>query len=246
VGRHYYPLDFLHTATSDAYADKVMGYGPIAYWPLWELSGTTARCLVNPAQNGTYNSDVSTWPPGAGIGDGNTAPFFDGANDFVNVLTATFTGNFDGTEGSIQIWAKVANVGVWTEVWTDATTRETYRFLVDGNNLSIIRREAANNQLGWFHFAGGPLGPIVENGVAETGWMHLVGTWSETVNQQIAYRDTVNKGILVAGAWAGVLAQCTIGSEDPGPNGVWNGWLAHCAVWNRALSAPEIAALSVV
>ena len=79
------------------YADRVMRYGPIAYWPLWEASGTVAHCLVNPLQNGTYNSPVQGWPPGTGIGDGNTAPWFDGATSFVNIFSvpiqSVLTGN---------------------------------------------------------------------------------------------------------------------------------------------------------
>ena len=39
---------------SGGYNEKVLRTGPIAYWPQDETSGTVARCLVNPAQNGTY------------------------------------------------------------------------------------------------------------------------------------------------------------------------------------------------
>jgi len=99
------------TWTAPAYWERVMATDPIAYWPLWETSGTVARCLINPAQNGAYNSNVSGWPPGPGIGDGNTAPFFDGTNDYVNPFSVTFRGRFNGAEGTVMIWAKVANVG---------------------------------------------------------------------------------------------------------------------------------------
>ncbi|NIV37784.1 MAG: hypothetical protein GWN58_52745, partial [Anaerolineae bacterium] len=34
------------------YIGKVLGTGPIAYWPLNEGSGASAHCEINPAQNG--------------------------------------------------------------------------------------------------------------------------------------------------------------------------------------------------
>ena len=94
-----------------SYVSRVLGFGPIAYWPLYESSGTTAACLVNAAQNGTYSADVSLWPPGPGIGDGNTAPEFDGATEWVNIDTAALVAAFNGAEGSFLIWARVFNVG---------------------------------------------------------------------------------------------------------------------------------------
>ncbi|GAI14148.1 unnamed protein product, partial [marine sediment metagenome] len=78
-----------------AYDDKVLGMDPIAYWPLSETSGLVANCLVNPAQNGVYTGVTLGQP---GIGDGNTAPYFDGTNDYVDVLTAAFIAAYNGSE----------------------------------------------------------------------------------------------------------------------------------------------------
>lgn len=229
------------------YAQKVLALGPIAYWPLWESSGTTAQCLVNSAQNGTYNSDVSTWPVADGIGDGNTAPGFDGANDYVNVNTVTLEGlwNAGGAECSILIWAKVFNVGVWT----DGNYHGCYRFRRNVSNYAFAQKTNVNNQF-QFSWAGGGTAEVNnEAGMTTVDWQCLVMTRSETADEVKYYR---NGGLLATDNTIGVWASATpwenqvIGAVTVLPNAPWHGWLAHCAVWMRALSLPEIQSLAIV
>ena len=96
-----------------SYADKVLSYGPIAYWPLWETAGASAACLVNPAQSGTAVG--VTWANDATGAFGTAAPFFDGANDDINIYTAALAAAFSGHVGSLMVWCRVANAGVWTD-----------------------------------------------------------------------------------------------------------------------------------
>jgi len=240
MGRHYYPLDFLHVAGGDEYIEKVLGYGPIAYWPLNEVSGTTARCWVNPAQNGTYSSDVSTWPVGAGIGDGNTAPFFDGANDSVGVLTAALIAAFNGTTGTVAIWVKVP-----AAAWVDGISRRSINFEPDVNNYAYSRKNFNANQLRHV-YAGNAVGGGVNTAHAEIVWMPLAMTWNGAAMQ--AYANGVADGAPVAiNAWAVPLAvNAVIGARTTVPVEPWHGYLAHCALWNRVLSLPEIQALATV
>jgi len=225
------------------YADKVRGFGPIAYWPLWEANGTVAQCLTNPAMNGTYSSAVNTWPVGPGIGDGNTAPFFDGANDFVNVFSATFQGAFNGSEGTMACWARVANAGVWT----DGAARRTHQFAVDAANRQRNGKTLANI-LFWDYTAGG-VNEFPSLAATPTAWFHMAASWSKIANTfQVYYNGAPQTPWIALGNWAGILAAnlTCIGSDDTTPTNPWHGWIAHMAVWNRPLTAATISALAAV
>ena len=228
------------------YIDKVLGYGPIAYWPLNEQSGTVARCLVNPAQNGTYARDVSVMTTGAGIGDGNTAPLFDGTNDYVDIYSATLNAAFSGSEGTLVLWVRVLNVGVWT----DGTLRIAARLYVNGTNYAQLARSGVNSTLAYDYTAGGVYDGVALGGLATTTWMQLGVTWSAAADQVRAYHNGIQTGATqtVLGAWAGALdaARTIIGAAVTPPAALWSGWLAHCIVWDRALAPAEIAALAVV
>jgi len=222
------------------YADKVRGFGPIAYWPLWEKNGTVAQCLTNPAMNGTYSSDVSTWPVQTGIGDGNTAPYFDGTNDSVNILTVALIAAFNGTTGTVAIWVKVP-----AAAWTDGTSRRAVSFQPDANNYVYTRKNLNANQLRHV-FLGNAVGGGVNTAHTEIVWMPLAMTWNGATMQ--AYANGVVDGApLAINAWAVPLAvAAVIGAWTTVPAEPWQGNLAHCALWNRVLTLSEIQALSVV
>ena len=94
------------------YADKILGYSPIAYWPLWEADGSTAEDISGNGFDGAY---VDVTLGADGIGDGRTCPLFDGAAGYMNAFSTGLRDAFNGAEGSFAIWAKVFNVGVWTD-----------------------------------------------------------------------------------------------------------------------------------
>jgi len=239
------PLVSMGGAVHGGYFAKVLATGPIAYWPLWEASGTTARCLVNPAQNGTYSSDVSTWPVGTGMGDGNTAPQLDGANDSVNVLTAALIAAFNGSEGTLFQWIKVANAGVWT----DLTRRDPFFVQVDGNNFCMMQKVSwANNRLGWYYTAGAVAESVTTGGLFSTDWVPIALTWSKAADEMKAYWAGAQSGVTqtILGNWAGNVGAAVLGATSAAPVNPWQGGLAHCAVWSRALSLTEYQALSIV
>lgn len=227
------------------YIDKVLGYGPIAYWPLNESSGTVAQCLVNPAQNGTYNSDVSGWPPGTGIGDGNTAPFFDGANDFINIYSATLAAAFNGAAGTVACWAKVVNVGAWT----DTVTRKTVTLRVDGSNFVYCphKKNTNNTYLAQYN-AAGTLEAVQTAGHTDVTWMHLAMTWDKAAEQMKAFKSGSQEGAtqVALGIWAGALSatQTVIGARNTAISDPWHGWIQHPGVWDTVLTQPQIADLA--
>lgn len=234
------------------YYKKVLATGPIAYWPQWEPSGGVSRCLVDSAQNGAYTGVTLGQP---GIGDGRTSPFFDGANDFNNVFTPTFRDRFALTnhgapgavsEGAVMVWARVANAGVWT----DAVNRRPLSLVVvNGVNDVYFQKRAGANQFLFVYTAGG-VTHFLTIALNTILWFNAMITWSASADEVRFYLDGVQQGVTLngLGVWAGNLAatRTIIGAQVTMPAEVFHGYLAHGAVWDRALSPAEIAQLAVV
>ncbi len=239
-------MDATIGANLGGYTKKVLGYGPIAYWPLYETSGVTAECLVNSAQDGTYARDVSVMGTGDGIGDGGTAPVFDGTNDFVNVLTAAGQAalNTATTEGSAAIWFRVGS-----GAWTDGTFRAKCAFVDDNSNRYTLYKSNANNTLYSLHYAGGTGETHSEAGQSSLDWMHFLLTWSESADEVKYYLD----GNLLAtdttiGNWSGdgTWTNMLIGATSLAPASPWLGGLAHCAIFPSALGQTAATNLATV
>lgn len=225
------------------YGGKVLSYSPIAYWKLNETSGTTAVCSVNAAQNGTYSSAVNGWPVGTGIGDGNTAPGFDGTNDYVDVFSATLAGVFDGQEGSLSTWLKVYNSDIWPGGY-----RQAAHFHADWDNTLYLWK---NNGVPTIvnNYTANTTGDVATTGdLTDLDWMHFVSTWSVSGNVIYIYKDGSeidSAGSL--GTWAETLTEALIGSRVAGPPvNPWYGWLAHYALFDYELQSADVADLAAV
>ncbi len=215
------------------YIDKVMGYLPIAYWPLNEASGSTAVCRVNSAQNGTYSNVTLNQSVTDANGVSFVCPRFDGSNSLVNILTATLIAAFDGLSGSLAFWARVFNVGVWT----DGTSRYMVMLYVDASNYIIPIRSVGDNELTHTYRAAGTSENIADNGgLSDTDWMHIVFTWDSSAKFTV-YRNATQIGTpqAIAGSWSGGdFTIANIGGNN-GPGNVFNGWIAHVAIFDEIL-----------
>lgn len=227
--------------SAPTYADKVLGYGPIAYWPLWETSGVIAHCLINSAQNGTYTGAHlanALGPDGV-----NYAPYFDADTDHVDVYSLTFANAFGYDEGSAMIWTKVLDASVWT----DGVTRYSLRWETNGTNRLRLLIGAANNQCKLNRQSGG-VNQVIDEATSDTAWQCWIITWSLSNNRTRLYKngvETVASPAIGLGAWVGLLSAAStyVGSYSPGSS-EWLGWLAHVAAWNSVLDAPTIAILA--
>lgn len=229
----------------NGYFDKVLKYQPVAYWPLWEASGTAARNEIGSGMNGTYNSDVSGWPVGTGIGDGNSAPGFDGTNDYVDVYSSGFNSAFDGQLGSVIAWFKVSGAGVWT----DGVSHEVLHFGVDGNNFIILRKTNANNAFG-FYYEANNVQEGVTHTMSPTTWQHIALTWSLAADAVKAYLNGAQVGTTQStlGTWAGNLSNAStlLGAYSKVPANAWSGNIAHVAVFDYVLPLTSVADLAVL
>ena len=223
------------------YADRLLASAPLVYFPLSETSGATAvnygtLASADGAYSGVELANASG-PDGV-----SGAPYFDGVNDFVNIYSAALVGSFDGAEGTILLWLRDAN-------WADASIRFGMVLLYNSDNRIIIAKTVAGNIR--LRFNAGAVERVYDySGLSGNGWFNFALTWSATNGKFITYKNGSNAQDLGApGVWGGALdsTYCNIGCNlNTGPSNVWNGWLAHGAVWDRPLSSGEIAALAAV
>jgi hypothetical protein len=227
------------------YSQKVLnvfGSSLIAYLPRGEAAGTTA---TDAGPNGYNGADTNVTLGQAGIGDGRTAPSYNGSTSFTNWFSAGLQGAFNGAEGTLLLWFKVASSGVWT----DGVNRRLITLQVNASNRILLERAAANGQLDWTYSAGGTAKGRSKTGLSATGWICIAETWSKSADQVIAYYNGVREGAILTGlgTFAGSLASTTtvIGAASTVPVAVWSGMIAHIALGNTALSATQIATLAV-
>ncbi|HDZ37098.1 MAG TPA: hypothetical protein ENH62_02220 [Marinobacter sp.] len=225
------------------YSTKVMAQTPIAYWPMWEAAGSVAADISGNGFDGVF-AGVTLGQ--VGIGDGNTCPFFDGANDKMNAYSTGFRDAFNGAEGSIVAWAKM-NAGT---VWEDGVSRYIFRFLVNGSNEIRMYKSTANNRIDVNYKAGGTGHVRSLTALTTVEWMNIAITWSKIADQVKVYLDGVQNGATLTGlgTWAGTFSssQTVVGARIVTPSDVWHGYLAHFSVFGSPLASEVVADLAVV
>lgn len=220
-------------AVGATYISKVIGYSPIAYWPLNEAIGASAVvCQINPLQNGSPSNVAfgnTLGPDGV-----NNAPLFNGTNSLINVTTNTFKAAFNGPEGAVSVWYKTANAGVWT----DATSDRFFIVSGDSNNTLFVGKHENNNTTQLFYKANGTLTEVRKASQVSTDWIHYAMRWSDANNLveyfinglEVSGQDAMNT------TWNSTVDFSVIGASNVGGGYVANGWLAHVAVFNTPVS----------
>ena len=208
-----------------------------------EAAGLVAIDSSPEGNDGAYTGVTLGQP---GIGDGNTSPLFDGANDVNDVYSVPFNADFDGDEITIMIWIRAINIGVWA----DAANRYFIHLRADGNNRIYIRKSVAANTVSWVHAGSAVTNSANEVIVATTDWIVFALTITDTGDEIRFYQNGGQIGPVVngIGAFVGALdpTLTVIGAFNNAPSLVWNGFLAHAAIWTTVLTPAEIADLAVV
>lgn len=235
-------LEDAHLVTL-GYSPRILALEPIAYWPQWEDSGVDAECLINsPAQDGSYTGVTLGQE---GIGDGETCPFFDGLADYNNIYTTAFRDAFNGDEGTAIAWVKVTDVSVWT----DGTTRHLLTLQADNDNRIWLTKAAGNNLMSLIYRAGAA-SETINFSTSTLGWLNVGLTWSKDLDEVRGFLNGIQQSTTqtALGNWAGVLiaTRTLIGAKITTPTNVWDGYLAHVPVWDRALSPAEMASVGAV
>ena len=229
------------------YTDKVLATGPLLYFPLNETAGAAAVNYgsLGTAANGSYTG--VTLANAAGPAGEGMAPFFDGANDYVDIYSAALDAAFSGATGTVMAWAKVA-----AGAWNDGTIRKVFRILGDINNYYEMGQLAAANTSQHYGKAGGGAASI-NTGMSPATWICFAQTWSDGNNDDEfrAFISGAQTGATSANLnnWTagGLNANgAVIGAASTVPQNPWHGWLAHAAVWDHVKTPAEILDLATV
>lgn len=234
-------LKFLAMAARRKYGQRVMGMrrsNLIAYWPLGDLSGSVATDASGNGRNGACTAIALGQ---AGIGDGRASALFDGSASYCNTFGAGLASAFSGQEGTLALWMRVANAGVWPD-----GTRRLAVLMADASNRVIVQK-AASGDLIVTYIAGGITSErtVVGSG---TSWMHVAVTWSKSSGASGEVRGFLNGAqvgatLTALGTFAGALSVSILGASNTTPTNPWSGRLAHVGLWSAALTTTEVARL---
>jgi hypothetical protein len=215
----------------------------LAYWPLWDTSGTTA-IEIKGFLNGSGGHTTLGF---IGPDKRHQATYFNGTNTVIDIYSAALAAAFDGDEGSFLAWAKVSGAGVWT----DSTYRDIIRIYNQVNNYTVMFKGSVDNSL----YIGRKTDTEEKYSYgltygALTDWFCTVGTWSTTNDKLILHVNGVQAGLTASGlgAMAGSPdpSYTVIGASAAAGGVVWSGYLAHVAIWSAPLDAETIKRLSRV
>jgi len=203
--------------------------GLVAYWP---FDGNAKDASGN-GNHGTVNG--ATLVAGRD-GKANGAYHFDGVDDTITVADSASLRNVTDAF-SIAAWVKydepfITELGNWVPILSKGTSERQF-----GLNFNLTESSSANTEIGRYQHAS--FGTFPEQGV----WTHVAVTFDEEgiatayVNGNAVGRYAnsralaVNGDALIVGADPHGDLECLIGALD------------DVAVWNRALTAKEVARL---
>lgn len=235
------------------YSARVLSVEPddlVVYFPLWEEAGIVADNLQGDASgDGEYQA---TYVLGEeGIGDSpNLSTLLDAGGTpggWVKTYTSYLNNNWDPDEGSIMLWMKAKNAGVWT----NNANMALWRWYVDGNNFIYLKKmNGASNELS-FQRRGSGTYKNVDIARTDTDFMCLGMSWSVSDNKMKIFingekQGTTQTGISAFASSTLVEASSPLGAASNTPDQEWNGWVAHAAHWSKVLTPLQFAHLGVL
>jgi hypothetical protein len=215
------------------YQNRVLALRPLAYWPMNEVSGTTVNDISGNGYDGTYTGVTLGQ---AGIGDGKSGTLITSNSNEVghdaNVFGAGLAAAFTGANFTVSLWMRAYAA----DFWTNNINYWMGYFYVDSNNSIQLYKLSTNLiRIGWWK--GGTVSAATFDAMTPTDWIHITATG--TGNSLKAYLNGVlKKSNTNSGTWAGSIATAQLGAAATSRG--FYGYLAHAALWTRALSAGEI------
>ena len=201
--------------------------GMVSYWALDENGGTTAYDSQS-TNNGTLTNGP-TWQSPSNCVSGSCLSF-DGSDDYVNILN---NDSLNPLQITMEIWVKpnaILREDILHKIAADTNNRYGYHMEITASGLFSA----------WFGTYGPAYNQINSTTVAQAGqWYHVVVTYSNEqaylfINgRQENYQTFANSYNYIS------TANLTIGSGFTGNK--FNGLIDEVRIYNRALSAEEIA-----
>ncbi len=240
--------ELLARAGSSAVSEGSGGYGGgsgdvslVGYWRFEEGSGTSASDFSSYVNTGTLSgfdcttldcSIISGWTSAGKIGKGVT---FDGVDDYLVVGDSP---SLNPSAITFTAWLKpnTASLQAYIAAKFDGGPQPTYYFYWDGitDRVSI----GTNGTGGGERFSSSV---FTDN----NAWVHVAVTDDASGNIRF-YRNGVPAGTPAAAAIGSNNKNLIIGARGAGGGavGFFSGAIDEVAIYNRALSASEIAALA--
>jgi len=166
---------------------------------------------------------------------------FDGTNDNVNIYSSDLNSVFNPSEGTLVAWAKVANSGVWS----DNAQHKIIYISFDGSNFIELNKNSSPNNSVVGRAVFGGVTKRVDPILSTTDWFQIVMTWSKSNDQLKVFINGNQSGTTQTGlgTWVGNLTSTTavIGAQTTAGASPWSGLINDVRLYNRALSAEEIA-----
>lgn len=201
---------------------------------LWHLNESSGNIMDS---SGNGNDGTNSGANYGVAGQFNTALFFNGTGDIIHGPPSDdITGNNLQTI-TFSAWIKHTDTGDngYIASLKRSASPSTLISLDAGNggagNLGFLTRNNANTNHSWINHSGG---------YNDGEWHHLVGV-VDGLSRQL-YIDGVLRNSDSQGMQSvtGNTAEFTIGGFHDGWNLYFDGTIDEVAIWNRALSGPEI------
>lgn len=167
---------------------------------------------------------------------------WDGATSLCNMPQAALNTKFNPDLGSVSIWGKVLNAAEWTS----GSSGRLLQLFADNSNRLYISKSSSNNLIECSYQAGGTAKGI-NISTTTTDWFNVVVTWDTANDRLRIYFNGSQEGAdqTSLGTWAGsLIGFCNIGASAAGSI-MFSGWLAHCAIFDKELTADEISDLNL-
>lgn len=226
---------------SDPYYRRVLnifGASIIAYWTLWDQSGTIATDISGNGLNGTYQGAYTL--AGATAKTGKSCVLFTGAGDVnvQSVLTGTFTPN------DFTILFLMNNTN-----YESAGDEYIVQFTGDANNfLSIYKQGSGIIKFALKTAGAAPTPSYYDQGMSSTNSHILLGAKFKFGSEFGLFLNGCKFNIFTTGAlppaqWAAVgLTTARIGALNGSYSSGWKGGLSDFIVMNRAITDAEMMA----
>lgn len=228
------PDPTLGTVTS--YESVVLDDGPVAYWRLGETAGTAAVDRTGNGHTGTY---VGTYTLAA------TGVMDDGLGD-----TALDTSGVTGSGMLGADWGDLEFAGTLpysVECWINADT------LTAGSHI-LVQKASAGNAQGWELIVQGGASPFAQftfqdataqvdtaAGSVSVGVDHHVVATFDGTTVSIYIDGALGSAEAAAGSMTGTAVAVSIGYDSVGAGFEFDGRLDEVAIYDRALTAAEVA-----
>jgi hypothetical protein len=235
-------LMLLNNSSLVGYLDSL---SDLVYWPLDEQSGTTALAKYNGVLTSAYdaaNTNVTVGQTGKGKLE-YTYKYDPASDAYTNLYTASLNTFFDGDKGSMFVFWKVDDIGIWSDagfhaVMSLATSSSVFiKCYISNTGDFVIQRRASGTNDIW----------NISSLTGSLGWHMTAITWDTSAGatgESYAYLDGAQFGVVETGlgSYVGALSStlCTLGSDGPALTSEFNGKCAYAGVSDRVLTPTEI------